>query len=47
LKVYENAPHAFFNDERPHYDKQAAEDAWQLTLDFIGVHSKGERSGPV
>lgn len=31
--IYPNAPHAFFNDSRPHtYVKEAAEDAWQKTL---------------
>lgn len=31
--IYPNAPHAFFNDSRPHiYVKDAAEDAWQKTL---------------
>jgi len=41
LKVYENAEHAFFNDRRPHYNKEASEDALQLTLDFVKVNSKG------
>lgn len=40
VKVYENADHAFFNDRRPHYDKEAAADAWQLTIDFIRANSK-------
>ncbi len=35
MKVYENAPHAFFNDSREHYRPEAAEDAWMLSLDFI------------
>jgi carboxymethylenebutenolidase len=39
IKVYDNAEHAFFNDQRPHYNKDAAEDAWKLTLDFIKSHS--------
>lgn len=47
LKVYENAPHAFFNDRRPHYNREASEDAWQLTLAFIKKHSKEERLGPL
>jgi carboxymethylenebutenolidase len=34
FKVYD-APHAFFNDTREHYDKDAAEDAWTRTLAFI------------
>jgi carboxymethylenebutenolidase len=33
LIVYPGAPHAFFNDTRPHiYDKAAAEAAWAETL---------------
>ena len=35
IKVYENAKHAFFNDTREHYNAEAAQDAWNLTLDFI------------
>jgi len=35
VKVYPNAPHAFFNDQRENYDKEAADDAWALTLEFI------------
>jgi carboxymethylenebutenolidase len=31
--IYPGAPHAFFNDDRPHiYYKEAAEDAWRRTL---------------
>lgn len=36
IKVYPDAPHAFFNDTREHYRADAAKDAWNLTLDFIG-----------
>lgn len=37
--VYPNAPHAFFNDSRPHiYVKEAAEDAWQKTLAWFGKY---------
>ncbi len=35
IKVYRDAPHAFFNDRRENYNAQAAEDAWKLTVDFI------------
>jgi carboxymethylenebutenolidase len=38
MKVYETAEHAFFNDQRPHYNADAAADAWRLTLDFIGAN---------
>lgn len=34
FKIYD-APHAFFNDTREHYDKGASEDAWTRTLAFI------------
>lgn len=39
IKVYPDAPHAFFNDTRDHYHEDAAKDAWNLTIDFIGRHS--------
>lgn len=39
IKVYPEAPHAFFNDTRDHYREDAAKDAWNLTIDFIGRHS--------
>lgn len=32
MKVYEGAPHAFFNDTRPSYHAEAAQDAWARTL---------------
>ena len=35
FKVYPDAPHAFFNDTRDHYDETAAKDAWQRTVEFI------------
>jgi carboxymethylenebutenolidase len=35
-RTYLGAPHAFFNDTRPHiYQKLAAEDAWQETLKWF------------
>ncbi|MBY0551028.1 MAG: dienelactone hydrolase family protein [Candidatus Obscuribacterales bacterium] len=39
LKVYPNAKHAFFNDQREFYHYEAAADAWLITLDFIALHS--------
>jgi carboxymethylenebutenolidase len=44
LKVYEDASHAFFNDRRPNYNAPASEDAWQRTLAFINVNTKGVSS---
>jgi carboxymethylenebutenolidase len=36
IKVFPGAYHAFFNDSRPqHYNKQAAEEAWQMLLRFF------------
>ena len=34
-KVYAGAPHAFFNDTRPMYHREAAEDAWKEVLQFL------------
>jgi len=39
VKVYENAEHAFFNDQRDNYNRQAAEDAWARTKAFISKHT--------
>ncbi len=38
--VYPGAHHAFFNDTRPHYNKQAAEEAWKEVLSFLAEHCK-------
>ena len=39
IHVYENADHAFFNDERPEvYKPEAAADAWQRTVRFLHEH---------
>jgi carboxymethylenebutenolidase len=36
IHIYPNAPHAFFNDARPHiYKADAAQDAWQKTLGWF------------
>jgi len=32
VKVYEGAPHSFFNDSKPSYRPDAAADAWQRSL---------------
>jgi carboxymethylenebutenolidase len=34
--IYPNAHHAFFNDTRPVYNAEAAEDAWQRMLTLFG-----------
>lgn len=34
-KIYEGAPHAFFNDTRPSYHVEAARDGWARTLAFF------------
>jgi carboxymethylenebutenolidase len=39
IHVYEDADHAFFNDERPEvYNATAAADAWQRTIRFLREH---------
>jgi carboxymethylenebutenolidase len=39
IVVYPGAPHAFFNDARPHiYHKDASEDAWRRTLAWFREH---------
>jgi carboxymethylenebutenolidase len=36
IHIYPGTPHAFFNDSRPHiYQAEAAQDAWQRTLDWL------------
>ncbi len=38
-RVYHRVGHAFFNDTSPsRYDAEAAADAWQRSLDFLGRH---------
>ncbi len=36
--IYEGAPHAFFNDTADSYRPEAAEEAWQRTLDWFETH---------
>ena len=39
LVVYPDAPHAFFNDTRPHiYKADAAEDAWKRALEWFRTY---------
>src|ERR1041384_7630423 len=41
LHIYEDADHAFFNDDRPEvYNAEAAADAWQRTVNFFREHLK-------
>ena len=35
VKVYEGAPHSFFNDTKESYREAAAQDAWERTLDLF------------
>jgi carboxymethylenebutenolidase len=35
IKVYPEAGHAFFNDQREHFHAESAKDAWQKMLDFV------------
>ena len=36
--VYPDVNHGFHNDSTPRYDKEAAELAWQRTIDFFKEH---------
>lgn len=36
--TYAGTKHAFFNDERPNFDRAAAEESWTRTLAFFGRH---------
>lgn len=38
LKIYPGAVHAFFNHERPTYDKESADDAWKQATGFFRKH---------
>lgn len=35
MKIYKGCVHAFFNETRPTYNKEAAEDAWDRTVKFF------------
>lgn len=35
MKIYEGVQHAFFNEKSSVYNKEAAEDAWQMALNFF------------
>ena len=40
IKIYPNAPHAFFNDTLESYRQDMAEDAWKRMLSFLHKHMK-------
>ncbi len=42
IHVYEGANHAFANPSGERYDPEAAQDAWQKTLEFLETHLKAE-----
>lgn len=44
VKIYKDAPHAFFNDTRPEvYRPQDAQDAWNRAIEFFSRHlGKGQ-----
>ncbi|PIQ84730.1 MAG: hypothetical protein COV75_00380 [Candidatus Omnitrophica bacterium CG11_big_fil_rev_8_21_14_0_20_63_9] len=35
---YANCDHGFFNESQPEYHREAAEDAWRRTLEFLRTH---------
>ena len=41
IHVYEGADHAFANPSGTHYDREAAQDAWDKTLAFFERHLEG------
>ncbi len=43
MKIYQATQHAFFNETRPSYNKEAAEDAWNMTLAFFNKYLKATR----
>ena len=38
LQIYDDADHAFFNEERVVYNQKAAEEAWEKTILFLDGH---------
>jgi carboxymethylenebutenolidase len=44
IKVYPDAPHAFFDDTRPSYRPEIAQDAWARTIAFFWKHLKGSNT---
>lgn len=42
MKIYRGVQHAFFNEERPSYNRDAAEDAWKRVIGFFRRTLTGE-----
>jgi carboxymethylenebutenolidase len=40
IKLYPEATHGFFCDERPSYHAESAKDAWEKTKSFFAQHLK-------
>jgi len=40
LKIYKGAQHSFFNETRPSYNKETANDAWESSLSFFNKNLK-------
>jgi carboxymethylenebutenolidase len=40
MKVYPEATHGFFCDERPSYHESAAKDSWEKFKSFFAQHLK-------
>ena len=38
MKVYRGAQHSFFNETKPVYNREAAEDAWKSAIAFFSKH---------
>lgn len=38
--IYKGAHHAFFNDTRPHYNKEASQEAWMSIMSFFSANLK-------
>lgn len=38
IYIYDDADHAFFNEDRPVYNTKAAQDAWEKTITFLNKY---------
>jgi carboxymethylenebutenolidase len=43
MKIYQGTQHAFFNENRPSYNKAAAEDAWTMAVAFFNHYLKAPK----